>query len=99
MDLKDFKNQIFFCLLTLGEKKISLRCLVISSYVRFSYKMSRQQYLTSCLAFPLLHTVCPHQSFHYEEGAVLLDSSLREIIPSLAFNPLKIGKGILGFLG
>lgn len=53
MDLKDFQSPIFFCLLTLGREKISLRCLVRSSYVRFSDKMSRQQCLISGLAFPL----------------------------------------------
>lgn len=61
---------------------------MISSYVRFSYKMSGQQHSISCLAFLLLHTVCPCQIFIRGKGPF-------SVIAYLAFNPLKIQKRIL----
>lgn len=70
--LKDFKNWVFFCLLTLGGK-MSLRCPRVSSYVKFFYKMSR--------------FMMGRRLFCY--------SPLTEIFQALAFNPLKMGQGML----
>lgn len=69
---------------------------MISSYVRFS-KMSRQQCLLSFLpCLSLLHAVRSCQVFIRGRGpSCYPPPSVKS--PSLAFNPLTIGKGILWF--
>ena len=59
---------------------------MISSYIGFFYKMSRQQHTVFCPAFPSAQSVLA-RSFMMGRVPFLLSSSLSEIILSLVFNP------------